>query len=280
MSRDPEPQASRSVITVTASANDPSNPASVLLVALPLVADLLPGASVTVDVPGIDAATGRTTNWLSINLSVLGDATWLAAYSPVGAWFSDAGLGTPGSIGSAAPAGPVTSASSATLAPASPSTPTPAPTVAPTPTPTPTAMPTPSAVPAAAATPARAPVTRSYSEHNGAITYRGSWGNAPFAGYLGGNVAWSSTPGATATLTFTGSAVSWLGPKGPTRGIALVLLDGRAVARIDLWRSSFVARAVLFQRSFAAVGPHTLTVKVLSMPSRPFVAIDGFAVTS
>ncbi len=88
------------------------------------------------------------------------------------------------------------------------------------------------------------------------------------------------TPGATATFTFTGSSVSWLGPKGPTRGLALVLLDGRAVARVDLWRSTFVARAVLFKRSFGSVGPHTLTIQVLAMPSHPYVAIDGFAVGS
>jgi hypothetical protein len=285
VSPDPEPQTARSIVTVTASSSDPSNPAPVLLVALPLVADLLPGASVSVDVPGIDAATGRTTNWLSVNLSVLGDATWLAAYSPAGAWFSDAGFGAPassgtaGQAGAAAPANPATGTPT-TVAPAPTPTPTPAPTGTPIPTPTRTAMPTPSAVPAVSTTPARAPVTRTYSEHSGAITYRGSWGNAPYGGYIGGNVAWSTTPGATATFTFTGSSVSWLGPKGPTRGLALVLLDGRAVARVDLWRSSFLARAVLFKHGFGAVGRHTLTVKVLSMPSRPYVAIDGFAVTS
>ena len=61
---------------------------------------------------------------------------------------------------------------------------------------------------------------------------------------------------------------------------ALVLIDGRAVARVDLWRSTFVPRAVLFKRSFGTSGRHTLTIRVLSMPSHPYVAIDGFAVTS
>ena len=97
---------------------------------------------------------------------------------------------------------------------------------------------------------------------------------------MGGNVAWSKTPGSTATFTFTGSSVSWIGPQGPTRGLALVLLDGRAVARVDLWRPSFVTRAVLFSRSFRTAGRHTLTIQVLSTPSRPYVAIDGFVVRS
>ncbi len=133
-------------------------------------------------------------------------------------------------------------------------------------------------VPKSSATPAPAPATMSYSEHSSAIAYSGSWGDASNSGYIGGSVAWSKTPGSTATFTFTGSSVSWIGPEGPTRGLALVLLDGQAVARVDLWRSSFVARAVLFKRSFDTVGQHTLTIKVLSMPSRPYVAIDGFVV--
>ena len=72
----------------------------------------------------------------------------------------------------------------------------------------------------------------------------------------------------------------WIGPLGPTRGSALVLVDGRAVARVDLYRSSFVARAVLFSRTFKKPGQHTVTIKVLSSPGHPYVAIDAFTVRS
>ena len=123
-------------------------------------------------------------------------------------------------------------------------------------------------------------MTRNHSEHSGAITYRGGWHDAPYGGYMGGNVRWSTTPGATATFTFTGSSVRWVGPKGPTRGLALVLIDGRAVARVNLFRSTFVARAVLFRRSFDSPGRHTLTIKVLRAPGHQHVAIDGFTVRS
>jgi hypothetical protein len=73
--------------------------------------------------------------------------------------------------------------------------------------------------------------------------------------------------------------VTWLGPKGPTRGNALVLLDGRAVARVDLWRTSFVARSVVFRRAFHATGRHTLTIRVLRMTNHPYVAIDELIVS-
>jgi hypothetical protein len=275
--RDPEARVAPSVVTVTASSPDPANPQPVLLLASPLQDDLPPGATVSFDVPGIDAATGRTANWLSVDLVVLGDPTWLAAYAPFGAWFSDAGVSASAPAGTAAP-GASASEGPTAAAPTPTPTPSPVPAAMPTPMPVPASSPTPTPAP----TPAKpaAPVTRSYSEHSGAIAYHGAWGNAAYAGYLGGNVTWSRTPGATATFTFTGSAVRWFGPLGPTRGLALVILDGRAVARVDLWRPSFATRALLFKHSFGKSGRHTLTIKVLSMPSHPYVAIDGFAVTS
>ncbi len=98
-SRDLEAEVAHSFVTVTASSSDGADPAPLPLITSPLVADLLPGASVSLDVTGIEAATGRSTNWLAVNLSVLGDSTWLAPYSPAGAWVSDVGLpgqGQPG----------------------------------------------------------------------------------------------------------------------------------------------------------------------------------------
>ena len=82
---DRDAEVARSFVTVTASAN----PAPLLLITSPLVADLLPGATLTLDVPGIEALTGMTTNWLSVDLIVLGEASWLGPYSSAGAWFSD-----------------------------------------------------------------------------------------------------------------------------------------------------------------------------------------------
>ena len=258
----PEAEGIRSAVIVTASSSDPADPQPVVLLAAPLGDDLQPGASAAFNVPGIAASTGRAMNWLSVNLTVLGDATWLGASSTAGAWFSDA---TP-----------------SPLVPVVPTpTPSPAPTPTPTTTPAPTSAPTPHPAPRPAPSRpgAAARVTKRYSEHSGAIHYRGPWSDAGFRGYVGGNAAWSTTPGSTATITFTGSSVTWLGPKGPTRGKALVLIDGRAVARVDLWRTSFVTRSVVFRHAFHATGRHTLTIRVLRMPNHPYVAIDELIVS-
>jgi outer membrane biosynthesis protein TonB len=154
----------------------------------------------------------------------------------------------------------------------------PTPAVAPTTTPAPTPSPSPQAKAAPTPAPTRAPVTGTASERSRTIRYRGGWDSAPHAGYMGGRVAWSKDPGATATFTFTGSSVKWVGPLGPTRGRAVVLIDGRAVARVNLWNSSFVPRAVVFKRTFKNTGRHTLTIRVLSSRGRQTVAIDGFIV--
>ena len=105
-SRDPDARMVRSVVTLTASTNDPTNLLPVRLLATPLVTDLLPGASVSFEVPGIAARTGRTANWLSANLSVLSDPTWLDVQSAAGAWLWGPGGDGPGRSGTVAGNGP------------------------------------------------------------------------------------------------------------------------------------------------------------------------------
>jgi hypothetical protein len=280
----------RSFVTVTASSVDPAHPDPVVLLTTPLASDLRPGASITFAVTGIDLATARRTNLLSVDLRVLDDPAWLAAYLPATVVRSGSRLGTVAYPPLAQPA-VVTGAGLDPVALPS-STPTPSPAASPSPTPTPSATPmptpTPSPSPSPAATPRPTPkpsastatrphVTKHYSERSGSITYRGGWGSAPYGAYIGGNVAWSKNVGATARFTFTGTSVTWVGPLGPTRGRALILIDGHRVTSVSLWRSTFIARAVVFRKT-VRYGRHTLTIEVLSSPGHQTVAIDGFTV--
>jgi transglycosylase-like protein len=112
-------------------------------------------------------------------------------------------------------------------------------------------------------------------ETSTAIAYASTWSTASYAAYSGGRVKYATRTGASATLTFTGNGVAWIGPVGPTRGTARVYIDGKAVATVDLRRSTFQARKILFSRALTA-GNHTLRIVVTSS-SRP-VAIDNFVV--
>jgi hypothetical protein len=109
-----------------------------------------------------------------------------------------------------------------------------------------------------------------------AVAYNGTWKTARFSAYTGGKVKYSVSRGASATVTFTGRSIAWVGPVGPTRGRARVSIDGVAVGTVDLRRSSFRARATIFRKGWAVAGQHTLTITVISS-GRP-VAIDEFIV--
>lgn len=120
---------------------------------------------------------------------------------------------------------------------------------------------------------------RHYSERSATIDYTGTWHVARAASYAGGRVAYSSTPGATAEITFTGQRIAWYGPVGPTRGKARVLLDGAVAATVDLNRSTFRPRELLYSRTWKTAGRHSLVIEVLATRGHKLVAIDELVMT-
>lgn len=108
-----------------------------------------------------------------------------------------------------------------------------------------------------------------------AITYRFTWSTAAYSAYSGHEVKYATRTGASATVTFDGTGIAWLGPVGPTRGTARVYIDGHAIANVDLRRSTFQPHATLFARKLPA-GRHTMQIVVTSS-GRP-VAIDTLIV--
>jgi hypothetical protein len=115
-------------------------------------------------------------------------------------------------------------------------------------------------------------------ERNAAVAYNGAWATAGLTGYRGGRAAYSEQNRASATVTFTGRAVRWIGPVGPTRGKARVLLDGRVVKTVNLRRGGFSARETLYTAKWGSSARHTLSVVVVGS-GRP-VAIDEFQVVA
>jgi hypothetical protein len=112
------------------------------------------------------------------------------------------------------------------------------------------------------------------------VHYAGRWSLAAHPGYVGAKVHYSTARGATASLTFTGRTIAWYGPTGPTRGRARVLIDGRAVATVDLRASTFHPKELVYSKRFATTGRHTITIVVLATAGRPNVSIDAFVVRS
>jgi Transglycosylase-like domain len=123
------------------------------------------------------------------------------------------------------------------------------------------------------------PISQAFQESNRRIGYSGPWSMARHTQYVGGAARYATARGATATLVFRGSAVSWVGPKGPTRGRAEVTIDGKVVRTVDLYASTFSARRTVFTARVAPGVPHTLTIRVLGTTGRPNVSIDELRVT-
>jgi hypothetical protein len=86
-----------------------------------------------------------------------------------------------------------------------------------------------------------------------------------------------------ATLTFSGTAVSWLGYRDEWSGIARVYLDGVMQATIDTYASPAQAGAVLYTVAGLAGGAHTLVIEVTGTHNAAsggsWVWLDAFDVT-
>ena len=128
-------------------------------------------------------------------------------------------------------------------------------------------------------------------ERDHSISYAGAWvqenmdqnwsGTTANAG--SGTAAFSATAGATATLTFNGTAVSWIGYRGPVGGIANVYLDDVFVAERDLYSPTEELRAAVFSAAGLAPGTHSLRIEATGTrngaATGAFVVVDALDVT-
>lgn len=103
-------------------------------------------------------------------------------------------------------------------------------------------------------------VTR-IEQDNPSIAYTGTW----YPNYETPNSAQSATLtnaiGATATLSFTGTGITWIGPLDPYSGIAIVYLDG-VQSSVDTYGPVTLYQQPFFSVHGLAAGTHTLSIEV------------------
>jgi len=109
-----------------------------------------------------------------------------------------------------------------------------------------------------------------------------NWSDTSLPGGTG-TASYSAMAGAAADLTFKGTAVTWVGMRGPILGIANVYLDGAFAQQIDLYSATEEVQAPLFTASGLASGTHTLRVEATGTrnpaAATARVYIDTFDVT-
>ena len=128
----------------------------------------------------------------------------------------------------------------------------------------------------ASATATSAPVhLLAYQNSSRAIAYRGGWSALRARAAYGGSVRRTSRAGATATLRFTGREIAWVAAKTPASGSARVLIDGKPVAIVHLRATTSVQRQVVFTRTWATAGTHTIRIVVLGTHGHPQISLDA-----
>ncbi len=114
----------------------------------------------------------------------------------------------------------------------------------------------------------------------GAAVYKGSWSALP-SSQNWGSVRYSTSAGATARFTFTGTDVSWISTKARQARQGKGLHRQRAARRRSICslRASRTDK-IVFTASGLSNGTHTLRIEVLGTASRPRIDIEGFVVLS
>jgi alpha-tubulin suppressor-like RCC1 family protein len=115
-------------------------------------------------------------------------------------------------------------------------------------------------------------------EDAAAITYDGGWQTGTNDLFIGGHSAYTTIDGASATITFTGRSIGLVSRMGASRGKFRVLIDGDAVGVVDLYSTRKRFQMVVFSKSWATSGEHTVRMVALGTDGRPRVDPDAFVV--
>lgn len=99
-----------------------------------------------------------------------------------------------------------------------------------------------------------------YENDNPAIVYSGSWSTTSSAKDSGGSYAMTYSTVASASLTFTGTSISWISRRTAASGIAGVAIDGAQVATVDRYSATGQFQQVVWETKTLAPGTHTITV--------------------
>jgi hypothetical protein len=110
---------------------------------------------------------------------------------------------------------------------------------------------------------------------SGKITYRGAWHVARKTAYSAGSVHYATAAGAKAKLTFTGRSIAFVTTTATGRGKVRVYLGGNLVTTLDLFSGSVAYRQVVWSRTWASTGSHTLKLVVVGTAGRPRIDLDA-----
>src|SRR5437773_4928599 len=103
--------------------------------------------------------------------------------------------------------------------------------------------------------------TTRVEETDSAVTYSGTWFLVTNGGmYSGGTMRSSMDANARATLSFTGTSVTFITMSDEWSGIAQIYVDGNPATQVDLYASPAIRQAKAYTVSGLTLGPHTVGI--------------------
>ena len=129
-----------------------------------------------------------------------------------------------------------------------------------------------------------APIISRLQETDPAITYTAGWIEDTTKSWSSTTATASSTPGARATLVFTGTSVSWRGYRGPDSGTARVYVDGTFAGEIDTYSPTYHVQDAVFTTAGLSDASHTLAIEATGLKnaasSGAQIVVDAFDVAT
>ena len=131
---------------------------------------------------------------------------------------------------------------------------------------------------------AEAPATRVkvFQDGSRAVKRKGPWTTSRSRAYFGSTVKRTTRKGARVQLTARGTDFAIVATMGRDKGKARVIVDGRAVATIDLYAPRAKPRTIVHAVSFARPGRHTVALQALGTKNAKAkgkrVELDAFLV--
>ncbi|WP_031073370.1 putative Ig domain-containing protein [Streptomyces sp. NRRL WC-3742] len=115
-----------------------------------------------------------------------------------------------------------------------------------------------------------------------AITYSAGWSSTGSTGCGSGLDHWSDSAGATATFSFSGTALTYYGSQSPDNGIAALSIDGGPAVDVNLYAPAKRLGLPVYTSPVLPDGTHTVTVTVSGRKdpraTNTYVSLDAFAV--
>jgi len=93
------------------------------------------------------------------------------------------------------------------------------------------------------------------------INYSGNWYSNSNSAHIGGVAALTNTGGSRATITFTGTGITWIGVSDGWSGLATVYLDGN-MKIVDTYGNPTRYQQPLYTARGLSSGTHTLSIEI------------------